>query len=342
MKVFADKEIRTTILLSECVVGMLFAVTEFILYKISDRFSLAVVIAFLAAALFLFLIYYRYVHKRERLIGEATKKIELFLDGDNEARIDSNEEGGLYILFQQINMLESNLTGKILREGNEKLFLKNMISDISHQLKTPIAALSIYNGILKDTDEIDAVKEFADKSEMEIDRIESLVQSLLKLTKLDSGTIVLNKNKESIGDIIDEVRAHFDFRAKNEQKELTVEMCNDFCINCDREWMIEALENLVKNALDHTKEGDIVSIKIKHPGENMAVIEVSDTGCGIHPEDLYHIFKRFYRSRFSSDTSGLGLGLALTKSIVEAHGGIIEAESELGKGSSFIINLTEL
>ena len=100
-------------------------------------------------------------------------------------------------------------------------------------------------------------------------------------------------------------------------------------------------ENLVKNALDHTKRGDLVSIEWKQLTSTMVQIVVKDNGCGIHPEDLYHIFKRFYRSRFSKDKQGIGLGLPLTKAIVEAHHGTIEVDSELGKGSIFEMQFLE-
>lgn len=102
--------------------------------------------------------------------------------------------------------------------------------------------------------------------------------------------------------------------------------------------MIEALGNIVKNALDHTKRGDWVSVTWKLFGSFLQII-IKDNGSGIHPEDLYHIFKRFYRSRFSKDTRGLGLGLPLAKSMIEAHNGTIEVDSELGFGTTFTITL---
>ena len=106
---------------------------------------------------------------------------------------------------------------------------------------------------------------------------------------------------------------------------------------CDRDWLIEAISNIVKNAFDHTKEGDSIQIEWEQFA-SIIQIKVKDTGCGIHPEDLHHIFKRFYRSRFSKDTQGIGLGLPLAKAIVEAHNGTIEADSTLGIGTSITIN----
>ena len=101
--------------------------------------------------------------------------------------------------------------------------------------------------------------------------------------------------------------------------------------------MTEALENLVKNALDHTEKGDSV-FAMWSMSRTLLTIEVKDNGSGIHPEDIHHIFKRFYRSRFSKDSQGIGLGLSLTKAIVEAHDGTIEVDSKIGVGTTFILN----
>ena len=130
---------------------------------------------------------------------------------------------------------------------------------------------------------------------------------------------------------------HFAYRAKQEQKEIVLSGADDISLFCDRDWLSEAIGNIVKNALDHTEKGDTIHIKWKAL-PSAVQITVKDNGCGIHPEDLHHIFKRFYRSRFSKDTQGIGLGLPLAKAIIEAHGGLIEVESELGIGTSFIMN----
>ena len=215
---------------------------------------------------------------------------------------------------------------------------KNTISDISHQLKTPLAALNIYNGLLQDeAEELPSIKEFATLSEQELDRIETLVQSLLKITKLDAGSIVIEKSMESVADMMQDVEQHFAYRARQEQKEILLSESEDISLLCDRDWLIEAIDNIVKNALDHTANGDTVRIEWKALS-NAVQISIKDNGYGIHPEDLHHIFKRFYRSRFSKDKQGIGLGLPLAKAIIEAHSGSIEVDSELGRGTTFTMN----
>lgn len=271
----------------------------------------------------------------------AVAEIDDYLIGDTDARIECDDEGEMYKLFHSVNTLVSVLNAHIENEFRTKEFLKDTISDISHQLKTPLAALNIYNGILQsETENLPDLKEFTILSEQELDRIEALVQNLLKIARLDAGTIILEKNFEDVSDMMHDIEQHFAYRAKQEQKELILSGDDGIMLFCDREWMIEAVSNLVKNAFDHTDEGKHICVEWKQMSDMLQIV-VQDNGCGIHSEDVYHVFKRFYRSRFSKDTQGIGLGLPLAKTIVELHGGNIKVDSVLGKGSAFIINILE-
>ena len=281
---------------------------------------------------------YRYFGEQSRIIGNAVPQITEYISGNQSARIECSEEGELYRLFHEVNSLVSILSAHAEKEGKAKEFLRNTISDISHQLKTPLAALNIYNGILQEeAQNSPTIKEFTDLSEQELDRIETLVQNLLKITKLDAGTIIINRNLENVSEMMEGIKKRFAFRAEKEGKELNIAGDDNIMLPCDRDWLIEAVDNIVKNAFDHTNDGDYVSITWKQSASVVQII-IEDNGSGIHPEDLYYIFKRFYRSRFSKDTQGIGLGLSLTKAIIEAHNGTIEVDSEPGIGTSFIIN----
>lgn len=279
-----------------------------------------------------------YFREQDKILEDAAAQIKDYIAGDLDARIACDGEGELYHLFHQINSLAAILNAQAENELRSKEFLKGTIADISHQLKTPLAALNIYNGILQgEADGLPVIQEFTSLSEQELDRIETLVQSLLKITKLDAGTILLNKTQEDIADIMGNIRQHFSFRIRQEQKEIHLEGDAACIFACDRIWLTEVLENIVKNALDHTQAGDSIQIKWRRL-VSMLQITVRDNGSGIHPEDLYHIFKRFYRSRFSKDTKGIGLGLPLAKSIIEMHGGTVGVDSEWGRGTVFVIN----
>lgn len=281
----------------------------------------------------------RYFLQQERTLEEAQAQINALLSGDCTARISCDEDGELFKLFHSVNTMAAVMAAHANKETQAKEFLKNTIADISHQLKTPLAALNIYNGLLQgEAADLPNIREFADLSEQELDRIETLVQNLLKITRLDAGTLVTQKALENVGDMMGEIEQHFSYRARQEQKTLQFSGPETTMLFCDREWFMEAVSNLAKNALDHTKSGDTVSISWRELPSQVR-ITVTDTGSGIHPEDIYHIFKRFYRSRFSKDTQGVGLGLPLAKAIIEAHDGMIQVDSALGRGSIFTVNL---
>lgn len=276
-------------------------------------------------------------HQEQSMENAAHQIAEYILDR-RKGGIECSEEGAMYRLFHEVNSLVTMADAHADSERRAKEFLRRTILDISHQLKTPIAALNIYNGILQqETADAATVREFTSLSEQELDRIESLVQSLLKMARLDAGAITLERAPENVFDLLEHIKRQYSFRAEQEGKEIVLEGDEQTVFSCDRTWLTEAIGNLVKNALDHTAQGDRILVRWQQ-SPCLTQITVEDTGSGIHSEDLYHIFKRFYRSRFSKDTQGVGLGLPLAKSIVEAHQGSIEVHSKLGQGTAFTIN----
>ena len=315
--------------------------SQVILWKFHGNYPLVLLILSLFIGCGILFLCFCYFHKQYKIMETAVTEIDEYLTGNTDARIECDDEGEMYRLFHSVNTLVAVLNAHTESELRAKEFLKDTISDISHQLKTPLAALNIYNGILQsETENLPDLKEFTVLSEQELDRIESLVQNLLKITRLDAGTIILERNFENVSDIMHDIEQHFAYRAKQEEKELILSGDDDIMLFCDREWMMEAVSNLVKNAFDHTNAGKRIFIEWKRMSDMLQIV-VKDNGCGIHSEDIYHIFKRFYRSRFSKDTQGLGLGLPLSKTIVELHGGNIKVDSVLGKGSVFMITILE-
>ena len=338
MKIFANKEIKKLFLAVSVIWVASLLLTQGFLWFCYQRFSLFLLLVFVLAGGAILAVGCSYFKKQNQVMEQAVSQLQAYLDGDHNARIECDEEGELYRLFHTVNSMAAVLNAHADNELREKEFLKNTISDISHQLKTPLAALNIYNGLLQDGDmELSAVKEFADLSEQELDRIEILVQNLLKITKLDAGAIVLEKTTENVADMMRDIELHFAYRARQEKKEIILSGSDHLSLFCDRDWLNEAIDNIVKNAFDHTESGATIRVAWKELPSGVQIV-ITDNGCGIHPEDIHHIFKRFYRSRFSKDTQGIGLGLPLAKAIIEAHGGLIEVESELGIGTSFIMN----
>lgn len=313
--------------------------TQGIVWHQSQALSAGLLLIFLLLGCCLWGFLFRYFQKQNAQLEQAVHQIQSYLKGRTDTRLNCDREGELYRLFHSINALAAVLNAHADNAQRGKRFLKDTISDISHQLKTPLAALNIYNGLLQDEEiEPSEVQKFAGLSELELDRIEALVQNLLKITRLDAGSVVLKKRDENVAEMMQDIARRYACRAKQEQKEVLLSGADDVTLACDRSWLSEAIDNLVKNAFDHTKCGDTVRMEWRAL-PSMLQIKVADSGSGIHPEDLYHIFKRFYRSRFSQDTQGIGLGLPLAKAIVDAHGGSIEVDSEPGKGSIFTLNL---
>ena len=338
MKIFANKEIKKLFLAVSVIWVASLLLTQGFLWLCYQRFSLFLLLVFVLSGGAILAVGCSYFKKQNQVMEQAVSQINAYLDGDHNARIECDDEGELYRLFHTVNSLAAVLNAHADNELREKEFLKNTISDISHQLKTPLAALNIYNGLLQDGDmELSAVKEFADLSEQELDRIETLVQNLLKITKLDAGAIVLEKTTENVADMMRDIELHFAYRARQEKKEIILSGSDHLSLFCDRDWLNEAIDNIVKNAFDHTESGATIRVAWKELPSGVQIV-ITDNGCGIHPEDIHHIFKRFYRSRFSKDKQGIGLGLPLAKAIVEAHNGTIEVDSELDIGTTFTMN----
>lgn len=338
MKIMTDKITKALFIAILSLISVFVIISAVLICFEFENADIYIFICSLCMGLLILMACYIYLKVQNKIIANASAKITQYISGNQNVRIECDEEGELNKLFHKINSLASTLNAHAENELKSKEFLKNTISDISHQLKTPLTALNIYNGILQDESEnLPAIQEFAQLSEQELDRIETLVQNLLKITKLDAGTIVIDKKMENISEIMESVKRHFSFRAEKEGKEISLSGDRDIDLLCDRNWLTEAIDNIVKNALDHTEKGDCISIKWECFASVVQII-INDNGSGIHPEDLYHIFKRFYRSRYSKDTQGIGLGLPLAKAIIEAHNGTIEVNSELGMGTSFIIN----
>ena len=338
MNLFVNKDIRRFFFAISAVWVNFLVLAQVAVWMLCRKLSLGLLLLSFLALSAVWTVCFLYFARQDKRLEDAMSQVNAYLAGDVNARIECDDEGALYRLFHSVNSLAAVLNAHAAKEAGEKEILKNTISDISHQLKTPLAALNIYNGLLQEeAGELPNIKEFAALSEQELDRIETLVQSLLKIAKLDAGSIVFEKNMENVADIMQDVKQHFIYRDRQEQKKIILSGPGDILLFCDRNWLEEAINNMVKNALDHTAAGGTVRIEWKALSD-VVQIAVTDNGCGIYPEDLHHIFKRFYRSRFSKDRQGLGLGLPLAKAIVEAHSGTIETDSEVGKGTTFTVN----
>lgn len=312
------------------------------IWNLYERYFLITLMAvFLIAGAF-FIILLRTENIRNSRIESATEQLKCFMAGNVNVRLSDCGEGSTDRLFTVINMMATSLVAHAEKELKNKEFLKDTISDISHQLKTPLSALVMYNDIIsEERKDHETVGKFAEKSSRELRRMETLIQNLLRLARLDADAVILEKRRHSVRDFLQDTTSSFAQRAEQEGKMMQIHCDPSIQMSFDEIWLGEAIGNIIKNALDHTATGQ----KIDITGTETAVateISIRDNGAGIHPEDLHHIFKRFYRSRYSSDRQGIGIGLALSKMIVEKHGGTITVQSEKGKGAEFFIVFPKL
>lgn len=307
------------------------------LCKYCDAERAAVLLGGILFSLLLFLCVFRYLQKRERIYREAIAAIENCAEEDFSLRLPELYDGTLYQLFSRINFMAAMLKTRRETENKIKEFLKMTVSDISHQLKTPLAALSMYLEVIRDeAEQVDTVALFAEKSEAALARMEGLIQTLLTLTRLDAGSVVFVKRFFDAKELVLEAAEELTDRAEKEKKEIVLSGDDNATVYCDPDWSREALGNLIKNALDHTEEGDEISITWEQTPLITRFI-VTDTGEGIEEEDIHHIFKRFYRSKNARGRQGTGLGLSLVKSIADGQGGTVSVQSEAQGETTFIL-----
>ncbi len=288
--------------------------------------------------LLLFLGTMLFLYRRERLYRKSENIIKDYIDGNYTVHLPQSNEGNIYQLLASVDQLATMLQAKNDTEQKTKEFLKNTISDISHQLKTPLSALMMYQEIIEnEPDNPETVKEFSFKIGTALKRIEQLIQSMLKITKIDAGSIYFEKSNYSISNILNHAINELTTRANNEKKEIVINGDLEQMLYCDIEWTGEAIGNIVKNALDHTDAGGKITISCERTPV-MIRIFITDNGHGIAGEDIHHIFKRFYRSKNTSDSQGIGLGLPLAKAVVEGQGGILSVQSERLQGTTFTLS----
>ena len=310
------------------------------IYRNQTMFSVFLLLIFPFGAIYLSL--FLYLRRQHKAFSNAENTIRQFLDGNTTSRIECSQAGDWYSLFHAINEMATILSAHAENQRQTKEFLQDIISDVSHQIKTPLSALKMYHEIIEShKNDAATVSSFTEKSQREIKRMEDVIYTLLKLARLDAGIIQMEKAPENLSVLMQDVLERFETWAEREHKTITLSGKENVVLSCDALWVSEAIGNIVKNALEHTENGGHIEVKWSQ-SPLMTQIEISDDGKGIHPEDLYNIFKRFYRSRFSSDVHGIGLGLPLAKSIVEAHGGTISVTSSLGAGTTFTLNFFNL
>jgi len=287
--------------------------------------------------LILSIIFFKYNHSESKKINEITKYIEEINRGNYKLNIEENTEDELSILKNELYKITIKLKEVAENSQKDKTTLKDSLSDISHQIKTPITSILIMlDNILSDENmPEDIKKDFIKDIKREIVNIKFLVESILKLSKIDSNSIKFIKKEVFIKDIINEAVKNVSMLSELKNIEIIVLGDDSIKTICDLKWQVEAITNILKNCIEHSYENK--KIYINYNQNNMYTeLKIEDNGTGIDAKDLPHIFERFYKGKNSSSDS-VGIGLALSKSIIESNNGYIQVDSKLNKGTTFII-----
>ena len=278
-----------------------------------------------------------YYHSRNQKIQEIIKYIEAINNKNYDLKIAENIEEDLSNFRNELYKIAVMLKEQASQSINDKKALQTSLEDISHQLKTPLTSISIMLDNIRENPNMDehTRQEFIYEISRQINWINWLVISLLKLSKLDSNTAVFVQKEIKVEDLINNVVKNLAIPIDIKQQNVIVNGSSDVMFVGDYNWQLEALTNIVKNCIEHTVENKNIYINWEE-NNFYTKIAIKDEGVGIDKKDVKHIFERFYKGKNSSENS-VGIGLALAKSIIEKDNGYIICASELGRGTTFEI-----
>ena len=297
---------------------------------------LSIVLAVTVIALVIYIVLGKIKRKKE--IDELIEFLTKVQDRDTFPELGLEAEGRMLILRSEIYKLASTLQEQYSGEVKKNVYMADMLSNISHQIKTPLTAINLMTDALKNGSLDEARRRRCIANiESQADHITWLIRTLLALAEIDAGVLVLKKEDVSVKDIMGGIISSIAIEADIRDVEIKTAIPADNSISCDRRWMSEAFSNIIKNSLQHTEPGGFISISSEET--NLSVnIRIEDNGCGISKKDLPHIFERFYHGG-RSDPNSNGIGLSLAKQIINSQNGTVSCESEEGKGTVFEIKI---
>ena len=298
------------------------------------KFNIVVICVFGILILTIVLIYNR---KKEREIKKINKYLNEINNGNYELKIEENCEDELSKLKNELYKTTVLLKETAENSEQEKINLSNSLADISHQIKTPLTSIRIMLDNIEENPDMDSKtrEEFIEDISKQIEWISSLVISLLKLAKFDAGAIKMNDQEVNVKKLINHVLSNLAILLDIKNIKIEQKIDDDTIIKADYNWQLEALTNIIKNAIEHSNENGTIHIDV----ENNSVfvkIKIRDEGEGINKKDIKHIFDRFYKAKKSSENS-IGIGLSLAKTIIEQENGYIKVDSEVDRGTTFEI-----
>lgn len=292
---------------------------------------------FLGIALAIFALFFAVFYKRNKDIRVLSDYLNHINNGEYDLDIQDNKEGEMSLLKNNLYKIVVTLRSQQELLQRDKNYLAESLADISHQLKTPITSITMMTDLLKSEPEKEKQREFIEVINGQLSRMNWLIVTLLKFSKIDAGVIEFKNEKTSIKDVLSDATKPFLINADVNQIELKTECQDNIYAEIDKNWYTEALSNIIKNCIEHTGSGGCVKISAIELALMIRIV-IMDNGCGIDNEDLPHIFERFYQGKNRSESS-VGIGLALSKAILSRQNSIISVKSEKDIGTEFEIKL---
>lgn len=291
--------------------------------------------------MFLLIILWNWCQNREQIefANEICETLDALMDHREPENFRPYEDSQVYKVQGKLLQYYEQMQEGQRQSHQDKQMIQELVSDISHQVKTPIANIQMFTDLMKQhqmTEEKRA--EFLHTMEIQINKLDFLMQSLIKMSRLETGTFQMNMEENNLYDTIALAINGIWEMADRKEIQINVDCDNCFMIKHDRKWTVEALGNLLDNAVKYTPEGGKVEITVR-PWQFYTRIDISDTGIGIASEHYHEIFKRFYRVQEVAAVSGVGLGLYLARTIITQQRGYISVKSKLGEGTTFSVFL---
>ncbi|WP_207706866.1 sensor histidine kinase [Alkaliphilus pronyensis] len=281
------------------------------------------------------IIFFVFVKKLFIRVNEVTDYVKSIQGGNYNLDIRDNYEGDISILKNEIYKITTMLKEQTEKLKLDKISLANSLADISHQLKTPMTSMYVLNDLLSNNPDDDVKIKFHNKIRNQLKRMEWLITSLLKISKIDAGTVTMKREEVNVKALIDKSLEVVSIPLDIKMQTVEIEGIDRCRFIGDFNWSCEAVINILKNCIEHTDENGIIKIFFEENPIYTSII-ISDNGKGIAKDDIPYIFNRFYRGKNAREES-VGIGLAMAKAIIDGQGGDITVESQIGKGTQFII-----
>lgn len=328
MNLFRNKEIKLFLFLY-----LLFTIAASVVAALINAWAVFLVVTICVISILLFILFTR---KRYQAISNLSSRIDSILHGEYNINLIPDEEGELALLSSELSKMTLRMRDQADRLEKDKRYLSDSLADISHQLRTPLTSICmIVSRLASENQSIEQQQANVKKVEALLERTQWLISTLLKIARLESGTVQFAEEPVLVESLVNDILEPLDILMDIKDIQLSCEIKNNAGFIGDRLWTTEAIGNILKNCIEHCSDGGKLEI---NSSENPIYTEViiSDNGMGFEEKDIPHLFDRFYRGKNSLKESA-GIGLNLSRMIISKQNGVIAAANKVNGGAQFTI-----